>query len=162
MQKKLIIIFILIMGLFSCKKIEFKDAKCEEITNVLDYNELVKKAAAVTFENYYFIDLRSDIDYRGGYISNFYPSNHIPYESEETIDKIINHINETNKASFTAPIVLLSSGYPNDSTSTIVYDLLMARGYKNLKNVVIGYKGLYEGYEIGFPYSLRDGSDCGC
>ncbi len=162
MQKKLIIIFILIMGLFSCKKIEFKDAKCEEITNVLDYNELVKKAAAVTFENYYFIDLRSDIDYRGGYISNFYPSNHIPYESEETIDKIINNINETNKASFTAPIVLLSSGYPNDSTSTIVYDLLMARGYKNLKNVVIGYKGLYEGYEIGFPYSLRDGSDCGC
>lgn len=162
MQKRLIIIFILIMSLFSCKKIEFKDAKCEEITNVLDYNEFVKKAAAVTFENYYFIDLRSDIDYRGGYISNFYPSNHIPYENEETIDKIINHINETNKASYAAPIVLLSSGYLNDVTSTIVYDLLMARGYKNVKNVVIGYKGLYEGYEIGFPYSLRDGSDCGC
>ena len=42
MQKKLIIMFILIMGLFSCKKIEFKDAKCEEITNVESYNELVK------------------------------------------------------------------------------------------------------------------------
>ncbi|UKI50181.1 MAG: hypothetical protein L6U99_01580 [Clostridium sp.] len=81
MQKKVnYYIYINNEFVFLVRRLSLRMQKCEEITNVLDYNELVKKAAAVTFENYYFIDLRSDIDYRGGYISNFYPSNHIPYE----------------------------------------------------------------------------------
>lgn len=161
MRKTIVLLLLCFLTLTGCKK-ELENPICETITTVERYNEIVREGAETIFENYYFIDLRSNSEYKLGYISNFYPSNHIVYQGEESIDLIIEHINKTNTASYTCAIILLDSGLEEDETSTIVYNALVDKGYLNVKDVTLGYIGLKNEYKTGYPYSLRDGSDCGC
>lgn len=162
MKKGIVFVVMLLLFLCSCSKISFENPVCERFETVEQYNTFVKEAAKTTFDNYFFIDLRSNEDYRNGYISNFHSNYHFPYEDDTSLDLILSAIEKDNKAGYTAPIVLLDSGRIEDEVSTIVYEKLIALGYSNVKDVILGHKGLKEAHQTGFPYSLRDGSDCGC
>lgn len=164
MSRKRLICFLplFILVLFACKTIQFDNPQNEQVDTVERYNEIVKEAAITTFENYYFIDLRPNEEYKQGYISNFHSSNRFIYTEEIDLESLISLIEKENKAGKTVPIILLDSGQENDTKSTIVYDYLVNAGYLNVKDILLGYYGLRDAYQTGFPYSLRDGSDCGC
>ncbi len=160
---KKIIFFLCVITLFlSGCKVKFNDPKCELIDTVEKYNQLVKDGAKTEFKNYKFIDLRSRTQYQIEYISNFHYKNNVEYKNLDDLEKIIQIIEKDNKAKYDLPVILIDSGDEGDNASDEVYALLIEKGYKNVKNVVVGFIGLKNGYQIGFPYNVKDGSDCGC
>lgn len=161
MKKMLMCLILLLVSLTGCK-MEFDNPQNEIFTTVEQYNEFVRLGADDLYENYFFIDLRSRADYLAGFVSNFHNNYNLWYRDESDLELIIDKIEETNKAGFSAPIVLLDSGEATDNASSVVYEALVEAGYKNVKDVELGYKGLKEAYKVGYPYFLKNSNDCDC